>query len=152
MTLTGDMHTTLTTVVRTDDAERAPISFRFITPGVTSVKFGERVATWVTNRVRNERVGRFISRYASRLMSKLLRRLNPDYSFLDSAHWDTRLSNLTPESCAWDVHWVDNTVDSADPAPILYYRIVVPAGRYEISNRSENARKTGGVQPATTEW
>lgn len=134
VTLTGDMHTTLATLIRSDDADTPPVAVEFMTPGVTSVNFSEKVADVVAEILRHELPGRLAGRYAPRIMGTVMRRLNADYTFVDSARWGYSVVEFSRDACTWDVYWVDKTVNDAAAERTPAYRVSVPAGEYEIRN------------------
>ena len=139
VTLTGDMHTTLATCIRGQGAAADPVGVEFMTPGVTSVNFGESVR----ERVGGGRRGRLAGRIASKAMEAVLMASNPDYEFLDSSHWGYSVIEFSRDACTWDVYWVDKTVDSATADREHVYRVRVPAGTYEIQAHH-------GAVPGTT--
>lgn len=143
VTLTGDMHTTLATLVRSDGTDTPPVTVEFMTPGVTSVNFGEKVAGEVAGKLRHELSTRLAGRYAPRILGRVLQRLNADYSFFDSVNWGYSVVEFSREACTWDVYWVDKTVNAATgrtPA----YRARIPIGEYIIRNRSDEIAETEG--------
>jgi alkaline phosphatase D len=150
VTLTGDMHTTLATRVRTDEPDATPVAVEFMTPGVTSVNFSERVADKLGRLSRSTRVGTLAGRVAPKVMHRIMRRLNTDYALLDSAHWGYSTVEFTPDACTWDVYWVDKTVNAADAQADHYYRVRVPAGEYVLQDLSSEARDDGGTRSSSS--
>jgi alkaline phosphatase D len=133
VTLTGDMHTTLATSIREHDADSDPIGVEFMTPGVTSVNFSEKVE----ERMGGGKLGRLTSRFVSTAIGRLLRALNEDYALIDSSHWGYSVIEFSSDACTWDVYWVDKTVDSATAACESVYRVRVPVSEYEIQDRHD---------------
>jgi alkaline phosphatase D len=148
VTLTGDMHTTLATYIRSG-AGRTPVGVEFMTPGVTSVNFGERVATKLSALTRSRRVGDLGSRHAPGVMQRVMRRLNADYTLLDSAHWGYSVIEFTPAAVTWDVFWVDKTVNAATASVDHCYRVRVPAGEYVIEDLSDESRDRSRTIPSS---
>lgn len=128
VTLTGDMHTTLASSIRDEKEDTEPLGVEFMTPGVTSVNFAERVAGLVGGGTGSALAGRF----ASKVMRRILQSINTDYALLDSAHWGYSVLELSRSACTWDVYWVDKTVDSATAPSDPTYRIQVPVGSCDI--------------------
>lgn len=133
VTLTGDMHTTLAASLTAEGPDETPVGVEFMTPGVTSVNFGERVA----ERVGDSLGGRLAGRTADRLLRTVVRGLNHDYVLVDSSHWGFSVIEFGRDDCTWDVYWVDKTVNSADAECTPAHRIRIPRGQYEMDGRHE---------------
>lgn len=136
VTLTGDMHTTLATLVRRNGAGTLPVTVEFMTPGVTSVNFSEKVAEKVAGKLNGEFPSRLAKQYAPKLMRAVLQRLNADFSFFDSAHWGYSVIDFSPDACTWEVYWVDKTVNDSIKS-MLAYRVRIPVDKYEIQDQSD---------------
>ena len=137
VTLTGDMHTTLATRIRSGDPDAAPVAIEFMTPGVSSVNFREKVAELVTEKLGLDLPSRLVGRYAPGALGALLRRLNADFEFFDSAHWGYSVIEFTRDDCTWDVYWVDKTENAHDAECVPTYRARVPLGEYVVQDRSD---------------
>ncbi|SFR63378.1 alkaline phosphatase D family protein [Halogeometricum limi] len=127
VTLTGDMHTTLVSRIRSRDGERRRLGVEFMTPGATSVNFAEKIGEVLSRRFGNRRaLNRTFPAYLERAMRRLARRLNVDFEFFDSAHWGYSVVTFTPDDCTWEVFWVDKTVNSANAERNLAHEVCIP--------------------------
>ncbi|WP_380676364.1 alkaline phosphatase D family protein [Salinigranum sp. GCM10025319] len=148
VTLTGDMHTTIATLLR-DEADSTPVGVEFMTPSVTAVNFHERVTERVQTKSGSRLAGRIAGTILSAVMRAVVTGLNADYSFLDSTHFGYSIIEFSRDDCTWDVYWVDKTVNAASVDSTHAYSVRVPAGEYAIEDRSDEVRDSSRTESSS---